>query len=246
MRIGEFEDAVGKQVAARREALTGDLARMGAKLAEPGHGAVSPAASVPDSVVLSAEARTAHLPRDLAGLPLPPFPSPLQLIAALKEFEAATTPQARADLAAHLSQLVVRLSRSVPLGAAVPPGENASAARLVRLLLGSPGAEEAHALLRQLLAGAGLASSASPATLPTTTYERAAVAILTAIMQHREGAGFVPAEPRLPQTFPAALLGLFAPPPAPRRRRQDPRHATIPDHEIDEEAAPSRGRADEG
>lgn len=242
VRIGEMDDAIGKQALARREALNGELSRLGAKLAEPGHGAVSPAGDLADSVRISAEARAAQFSRKLGELPLPPFPSPLQLVAALKSLAAARTPEQSAEAIRALVSLVRQLARALPAnpaqGPATPSGETAAA--LVRALLsaGSPG--HAGPLARELLA-AFPAQAAQGATVPATTFERAAVAILTAVMNLRASGDIpIPLAGGAPGAtpFPAALLGFLAQPSpsgATRLKRRTDREALLDDEDDSED-----------
>jgi|GEM_PF-6254896 len=218
MRIGDFEDAVGKQLLARREGMNTDLARLGAKLSAPGNGAVSPAATVPDSVVLSAEARAAHLPPELANLPLPPFPSPRRLIAVMRELEASGHDAALSrEAAGRFVSLLRSLAASLPPGARVPPGEHPAAEALVRAALGgaaTPG--ELVLLVRRLL------QLSSPdvrvtAQLPPSAYERAVVAVLASLLRLRPE--LPPASGLAASTLPPGLLSFLASPPGPRPRR---------------------------
>jgi hypothetical protein len=43
MRIGEFDESLGREFDARRAAMSSELPRLSARLAEPGRGATAPA-----------------------------------------------------------------------------------------------------------------------------------------------------------------------------------------------------------
>ncbi len=240
-----MDDAIGKQVLARRETLNGELSRLGAKLAEPGHGAVSPAGDLADSVRISAEARAAQFSRKLGELPLPPFPSPLQLVAALKSLAAARTPEQSAEAVRALVSLVRQLARALPAnpaqGPATPAGE--AAAVLVRALLGAGSPGQAGPLARELLAAFPV-QAVQGVTRPANTFERAAVAILTAVMNLRASGEIpIPLAGGAPggMPFPAALLAFLAQPSPTgpiRRKRRTERETSHEDDEDDPEERP--------
>ena len=238
MRIGELDDSVGKETAVRRDAAATTLARLGQRLAEPVIPATKPAVSLADSVRISAEARAAQFAKAAGALPLPPFPSPVELVAALKVLATAKNPAEVAAATAQLAEFVRKMAASFSAPAAMAGARESDAVAevLVRQLLGHgqpasrqaapvflPDPPEVVWLVRRLLAtlpsvprGDGLPSAAP------TQFERVAVAILIALT--RVGAGertdLHPTVPHEPAPFPAVLLGLLgAPRPAFRRPR---------------------------
>lgn len=237
MRIGELEDSLGREFAARRDTMTAAVARLGERLAQAVIPATPPAVNLPDSVRISPEARAAQFAKSAAPA-LPPFPSPVELVAALRELTTAPTSTATAAATKHLGELVLRLAQSFPAPAPRPVMTDADvlADRLVRsLLLNAAGATPAPAdpehpanLVRQLLAALrSLPRGGEGASLPApTTFERASVAILAALTRlSPELSGQPGARMAAPDQspFPAALLGLLAEPARQPRPRSRPR-----------------------
>ncbi len=221
MRIGELDDSVGKQAGTRREAMATEIARLGAKLAEPAQGTAKPIGNIADSVRISAEARAAQFPRRLAELPLARFPSPAALVAALKDVAAAATSEGTVEPLARLVSLVRQMAQALP---ASPPASaatpaSAAAAELVRVLLRGPNGSRdgVAALVRELLAALPSTPQHGAPTLQATPFERAAVAVLSAVMSARaDGQAALPSE-QIPGPLPPALYSAAAGPPLARR-----------------------------
>jgi hypothetical protein len=225
MRIGELDDAIGKDLLARREAIGADLARLGAKLAEPRHGAVKPTGAIADTVRLSPEARAAHFSRHIADLPLAPFPSPVAVVTALKDILAATSPAAQGEAAGRLGDLVRQLAAALsPSPAGSDSGSHPAAAALVRTLLSSVGTDPGRvaALVLELVTSfpAPGTHNGGP-TIAPTTFERAAVAILVAVAAAKAGQTAAVPGAAAEAQFPAALMAFLAPPPVVRKRRRE-------------------------
>lgn len=256
VRVGEMDDALGKEFAARRDSMSSELNRLGARLAEGGKEATAPAVRLADTVRISPEARAAQFSQRSAELPLLPFPSPVDLVAALKDLASASTPAAAAELTEQITTLIRRIAQSFPGAAPIPatsPADDVAAA-LVRAVLATPPnagpsgpgtpafrPEQVANLVRQLFAALSLTSAAStPGVVTPSTAERAAVTILLAIVRNGGGEQPVPQPPaaQQPGAFPAALLGILAGavPPRPKNRERK-RQAHLPSSPEDEEGS---------
>lgn len=223
MRIGELDDALGKEFAARRDAMQAELGRTAARLAEP-RAATRPAVPLADSVRISPEAQAALFARAGAAPALGPFPSPSEVVAIFREIAAHGPGQVPPALVARLAGLVRQLSAGLP--GQPPPGPprlaDRTAAALVRALLREGAAPEAAvALARQLLSVSAPPGGSLLAPAPTA-FERATAALLMAVLRTRTEAQ-LPAEAR-PATasadLPPGLLSFAAVAPAARRPRR--------------------------
>ena len=238
MRInGDFEEQVTREFASRRGSMESDLSRLGPQ-PSGSHRAVPPAVPMgADAVQISPEARSAAARQAPPDLLLKPFPSPEELIAALRAVLSTEVPAEIHQFVRELSALLGRLAAGLPGSAPSTGGDQPPAllaVRIVRLLLGgNPGligggitpeqSNEAAALLRELFA----LPAAQPATLggPPTAFERAAAAILLAVVRWRgqilepspalPGAGLPPALHSLAGTVSGQR-------PRKRRRRMRP------------------------
>lgn len=254
MRIGELDDTVGKEFAARRDSMSTELSRLGTRLAEGGREATSPAVPLADAVRISPEARALLFSQRTGQLPLAPFPSPVELVSALRDLASTSTPGAVARAAEQVATLIRRIAGSFPGAAPLPsalPGDQVADA-LVRAVLSSPPAQHGQPaspppapqqlanLVRQLLAAMpSSAAETSPGVVAPLPAERAAIAILLAVVRNtgREQSALLPPSPQQPAAFPAALLGLVAGtvPPQRGRNRERKRPAHIPSSPQDEE-----------
>ncbi len=234
MRIGEFDESLGREFDARRAAMASELPRLSARLAEPGHGATAPAVPLMDSVRISPEARAAGS-LNVGAFPLGPFPAPSELVAALAQLQSSPGAET-ATVAQRLATLVGRLFLALGGNAVggVPSAPLPAAAELVREVLAlagqpaSPAAPDRIAsLARELLALPGPSgfSSSYPGDVPTR-FERAAAAILVALSGAAAASESPHAPGAEPGTMPPALLAFLASPrparPARRKRLRVP------------------------
>ncbi len=228
MQIGDTQEAATRDVAARREAMVGQLRQLVDRLNVAPAGAIPPAAIQADTVRISPEARQAM--NSLAGAgQASGGASPNQVIAAIRNVLLAATPQASAAATTRLAELVRNIVSTFPVrGAASLRGYpiDDRAADLVRALLppapggAAPEPPAIASLVRSLFAGHGGAEAPPEAAL-----QRAALAIfLAATRTAAEPVATPLSQPAAeqqaaPREFPAALLGHLAPPGEPRRTR---------------------------
>ncbi|MBK7724626.1 MAG: hypothetical protein IPI33_05135 [Dehalococcoidia bacterium] len=238
MRIGDFEEAVAREFSARRGDIAAELPKLSARLSEPGHGATAPAVELPDSVQISAEARAAQS-LGVGPFRLPSFPSPAGLVEGFRAIDAANEPRAVAAAASRIVELVGRMAAAIADGPLPATGDPPAllAATLVREVLSVAGRPIPAGVLvriaviaRQLLLAAPPDSAPGTLGSPSTSFERAAVAVLMAVAALAD-TGTAPAAAQRPAALPPALLayaGAPAPRIAPRRktRRRNERQET--------------------
>ncbi len=256
MRIeNDFEDQVSREFLARRAAMVAELSGRTAPT-RSGHRATAPATQVAgDEVHISPEARAAVWTKDgPAGQPLRPFPSPSEVVAALRaltELPRGASPGAALDV---LRVVLAGLARGLPGTAPTEPQTPASvlADAVVRLLLEPrssagtppPSQAEAAAILQavQNLVAAGVEASAGQQTV----LERATAALLLAVLRWRGAVSPAPAEGPRGEAFPPALLSLFAGQATQTRPRRRRRRGDEPDGATDEETERWDGDPEEG
>ncbi|MGE3075254.1 MAG: hypothetical protein AB7N24_15975 [Dehalococcoidia bacterium] len=255
MRIGELDDAVGKEFTARRGNMLAEAAKLPAKLAEPPSGATAPAVAMSDSVHISPEARAAQFGPMPAANPLGMLPSPSEVASAIENLATAApgSPAAAAGVA-QLVSLAVQASGLPPASLpALPPATREQVAGLVRALLtraNQPGgaattasAGEIQVLVRELV-GALAQPATSASSAPVSTYERAAAVLLVALAKEAAQGPNPQVAGQVPGDLPPALLELLAMPqpvrrrPAKRRRDEAQRFDFDDDEEDGDEAAP--------
>ncbi|MGE0599855.1 MAG: hypothetical protein AB7J35_10710 [Dehalococcoidia bacterium] len=228
MRIGELDDAVGKEFIARRGNMLAEAAKLPAKLAEPPSGATAPAVAMPDTVHISPEARAAQFGPLPASTNLGILPPPGEVVAAIQEL--ATAAPGSPAAAAGVAQLVSLAVQASGVAAAalpeLPPAAHEQVARLVQALLsranqpgGAPGATDAQiqGLVRELL-GALPQPQGSVGPAQVSTYERAAAVLLIGIAKQAPQDSMLIAAGRAQGDLPPALLELLAMPQPVRRR----------------------------
>lgn len=209
MRIGELEDTAGKEFVARKAAMTAELARTGTRLAEP-QPATAPAVPLSDSVHISPEAHEAWFGRPVPLEAAPgPFPSPAGMVAILREIAAQPPGQALPEAVSRLARFVQQLAARLPgRPPSMAPGATETTATAVLRLLGSPNPspEAVHALVRQLVAQSSTAGARAGGPPARATFERAAGALVFAILRMRteRGPGPLAAETRPVPFSPAA------------------------------------------
>lgn len=221
---------VARQFIDRRDSM---LQALTARARTPaGEQGTPPAASLAgDEVRLSPEARAAAWQLRLAPPGgYPELPAPDVVVAVLRAvFEAPAGTSVREPLAA-LRTLLTQLARDFR-GHSLVAGAAASqpAADIVRLLLGEPrpgllsppirfNPVAVASAVRALLTQAGLAASGS-----TSPFERAAAALLAAVLSWREsvpGQPFASLASHVPGDLPAALLSMAGAPLRPAKRRR--------------------------
>lgn len=223
MHIGDSQEALARDVTARREAMVGQLRQLVERLnVAPGH-AIPPAAVGVDTVRISPEARQAM--NSLAGAGQPGGgASPAQVIAAIRAVLLASTPEASVAATARLAELVRNIVHTFPARTAATlrgyPIDDRAADLVRAMLLPSTRSAPEPATIAALVLSlfAGKAADGAP---PEATLQRAALAIFLAAT--RTSAEEAPAArpsteaALLPREFPPALLGHLAQP-GPQRR----------------------------
>jgi len=250
MRIGELEDAVGKELVSRRSQLTGELARLPERLAEPAPGATAPAVPLLDSVHISPEARTAQFGRSPGVVPDLPFPGPAEIISILQDIETAPDPTRAAAGLQRLAALATSAARSIHAGALLasqPPDPRAAAivAAIQAYAATPPGSaaqtREVTLLIRELLNSMPPAPSkavaGTPALPPASRFEQAAAAILVAVL-HDGGEATTPFAPVRSGELPPALLSMLGAESRPPSRRKSVRRKLDASESDDEDEEP--------
>lgn len=222
MRIGELEDAVGKELSSRRSQLTGELARLPERLAEPAAGATAPAVPLLDSVHISPEARAVQFGRPPGPFPPDSFPGPGEVVSILQDIDSAPgSARAIAGLQ-RLAALATDAARSLQAGT-FPAGQplDRRAAAIVAALrayaAARPGSaaqtREVVLLIREMLGAMATAASSkgvagAPAPSPASRFEQAAGAILLAAL-HAGREAATASTPARPGELPPALLSML-------------------------------------
>lgn len=232
MRITtDLEEQVSREFIARRAAMAAELSARTVRTPAVQRETAPAARADGDEVHISPEARaTAWARANAPAQPLRAFPSPSEVVAALRalvELPAREAPDAALKSVGELLAGLVRgLPGEAPGGAQTPSAALAGA--VVRLFLGEPGRGPAlpdgtfdvPAALRavQDLIAAG----AEPSAGQQTTLERAAAALMLAVLRWRAaGTAPLPAPGPAGDSFPAALLSLAGTQSrAPRMRRR--------------------------
>lgn len=253
MRITtDLEEQVSRELIARRAAMVAEFSARTARTPAVQRETPPAARAGGDEVHISPEARATAWSRETAqAQPLRAFPSPSEVVAALRALAELPVGEAPDAALKSVGELLAGLARGLP--GQSPGGPQSPTATLadavVRLFLGEPDrgplppdrpldiTAALRAVQELVTAGAG------PPAGQQTTLERATAALLLAVLRWRNaGAPPLPAAAQPGEAFPAALLSLLGEPRPPRIR---PRKSRAPGGEAEPDDEPDPWDGDE-